>query len=717
MMRIAHKITSNKANQRPSRMLFVDVESHLVPVDHIRTEHRLRLGWCCYWRRRSSTLDDTIIYERFTTIPQFWTIVDRLRHKREPLYLVAHNVNYDFGVLRIFDNLRLLGFELSNIYLSGTTAMATFKDDPYKIIMLDNSNYFSTSLANLGDSIGLAKLDTDPLNASDKELDIYCHRDVEIMVKAWQDYFMFLDTHNLGNWAKTLPGQAFNAYRHRFMHNDIYIHTNNKVTELERAAYHGGRTTAFYQGELNNAPLYKVDVNSMYPFVMLAKPYPTRLKSEYRFMSLVELEQLLPEHRVIARVTLNTNQAVYPVKVKNHLVHPVGRFETVLCSPELSYALNHSHIENIKDCSVYHQGMIFSNYVRFFYDLKVEYTSNDKIAYRTMAKLYLNSLYGKFGQLDHNWFVVDDPNLISTGADFYVDTETGKQFTIYPFDNRAWLCSVEGESFNSFPAIAAHVTAEARMYLWQLMSVAGEGNYYYADTDSLIVNQVGLDNLQDYMHDTRLGALKIEDKAQTVKIMAPKTYAMDHSWKRKGIPKGATYLGNDTWRMDLFPSFRTQCRWAHGTRFHTTKSNRHLTYVIHDGEPGYDGWVQPVQASDLFPDFDLTDDDWLAIHQFTVQIDQLKANRPVDNAIVFKYWDYRKGTFKKARTSNGELVPIEYSNADSVADELGFDDLAHFKEAVRTTVRINRTVASLEKARRNIRTPHSSESSQEPIPF
>ncbi|GAI51205.1 unnamed protein product, partial [marine sediment metagenome] len=80
------------------------------------------------------------------------------------------------------------------------------------------------------------------------------------------------------------------------------------------------------------------------------------------------------------------------------------------------------------------------------------------------------------------------------------------------------------ESFNSFPAISSEVAAYARLYLWELMKQAGEGNYFYCDTDSLFVNESGLYNLGDKLNNTELGGLKIIEKMDWVDIRGLKDY-------------------------------------------------------------------------------------------------------------------------------------------------------------------------------------------------
>lgn len=633
-MRPAHVLRDNVGAQRPSHHLFVDVEASLVPLDEHRTEQRLLLGWCCYWGQRANRPTDTIHYQRFTTVQEFWESATGYTQRDSPLYLIAHNIQYDFGVLRVFDNLAARGYELRGVYLSGMTAIITFVKGHRKIIILDNGNYFPGKLADLGEEIGYPKVELDPTAATPAELDPYCRRDVEIMLKAWQGFYAFLDRGDLGSWKRTLPSQAFSAYRHRFMPHPIYIHNRPRALELEREAYHGGRTSAFYKGTLADGPYYILDVNSMYPYVMQHRPFPHRLRRVIPSMGAEELWRHTRTYAAVAQVTVETPDPIYPVTHDHHLVHPVGTFDTTLCTPELEYALAHDHVRSVRRTVLYDQAMLFADYVQYFYDQKLAYGEAGQLVHRTIAKLYLNSLYGKFGQKAQRWARVDDPQLVDLGVCRYFDARTRTEHVLYPFDGRAWLRTDRGESYHSFPAIAGHVTAYARMYLWSLIEEAGREHCYYCDTDSLFVDRVGLGNLEGRLHPTRIGALRVEATARAVIIKCPKCYAIDGQWTRKGIPTKAKYLGNDTWEYDQFPGFGVQARWAPHTPFHTRTVRKKLTYRIHDGKETDDGWIAPLQAADAFPDRALSEEEEMDLRELRQRKAFLDARPRLDRAIV-----------------------------------------------------------------------------------
>lgn len=681
-----HILKKNHANVRPVEHLFVDVESRLVAQDDCTTVHKLWFGWTCYWRRRPDGEPDQVIYERFKTVAAFWDIVIKRCQRKRPLNLVAHNVNYDFGVLNIFDELTARDFELQHIYLAGMTAILSFVHDSYKILVLDNANWYKSPLADIGQALGYPKLDVDPLTATEAEADPYCKRDTEILLKGWQTFYSFIDKHDLGKWGHTLPSQAFNAYRHRFMDYPIHIHADKPALELERAAYHGGRTSIFYKGHLNTDQYYYLDVNSMYPYVMAQYDAPRQMHSIKEHVSLTLLREYLKSYQCIAQVDIDTDEPCYPVKNKGHIVYPVGQFTTTLCTPELEYALEHKHILAIERVVRYNSAPLFKSYVNFFYNLKREYKNDENAPFYLMVKLFLNSLYGKFGQrsIQMEKVEIDDPDIARCCR--IVDHSTEKSIRLYRFGDQLWQQVDKGESYNSAPAIAAHVCAFARMYLWSIIKKAGREHVYYCDTDSLIVDRVGFDNLLGYLDDSALGSLKVEQTANNVTLYAPKCYQFGDTIKRKGVPKKALQIADNAWEYDQFPSFRQQSRWQPGTPFHTTRTQRTLTYRLYDGTVDKKGWVTPFSAYDLEIPIVIPPEDLQKVAQLRITKETMSQTLKVDAKTIFSIWDHKKGNWRQARDSQGNIVPLEYSQWDSKATELGFDDLRALKDETLQTI-------------------------------
>jgi len=88
------------------------------------------------------------------------------------------------------------------------------------------------------------------------------------------------------------------------------------------------------------------------------------------------------------------------------------------------------------------------------------------------------------------------------------------------------------------------------------MQLAGKGNYFYCDTDSLIVNDKGMDNLTPVLHDTKLGFMKHEETTHKLIIHGLKDYEKDSKVVIKGIRKNAVKVGEGVYRQEQWSSFK-----------------------------------------------------------------------------------------------------------------------------------------------------------------
>jgi hypothetical protein len=161
--------------------------------------------------------------------------------------------------------------------------------------------------------------------------------------------------------------------------------------------------------------LYYYDVNSLYPYIMantimpVGKPiaFDGDIRQEepqaYRFFKCnIECPDNL-EHPIIQR----------RVKTKSGMrtVAGVGTWTGWLCSTEMDNAIKYGYKFEIIKGYQFESGNIFKEYIEELYKFRMEYPKTHPMNY--IAKLLMNSLYGKFGMRMDNTeieiFNVSDP--------------------------------------------------------------------------------------------------------------------------------------------------------------------------------------------------------------------------------------------------------------------------------------------------------------------
>jgi len=174
---------------------------------------------------------------------------------------------------------------------------------------------------------------------------------------------------------------------------------------------------------------------------------------------------------------------------------------------------------------------------------------------------------------------------------------TTHKFTTHQvfFGHETYTAQGEGEGFNSMPAISAHVTDYARLYLWKLISEAGLTNCFYCDTDSIIVNKTGLKNLRSKLHYDQLGMLKIEGQARRVILRGAKHYTFGSDTKIKGIKRGTKKNKDGSYTYIHFPGFFEEMHKGLKEDYRIESQTKRLTGVYDKGVVTASGQVKPFQ--------------------------------------------------------------------------------------------------------------------------
>ena len=610
-------IVPTVSNRVPSRFLFFDTETIQKHKTHNISTQLLRLGVACYWKRETSRNEASTEWFNFTTATEFWDWALSLVWSKRPVYMIAHNIKFDLLVLNVLKEMPQRGWYISQLYEKGTVFLLTiaypteklkthlkgggswadYKGVKWakKIKCVDNMNLFPGTLKALGHSINSEKRGMPKVNQSDQDWFVYCKQDVQIMVDAWQRKIRFMLDNDLGSLKMTLASQSLETYRHKFMVQEIRRHRHNRVLELERLAYRGGRTEAFYIGQVPDPPVYKLDVNSLYPYVMSVNKYPYEVVGYEKDITLERLRLLVNKYACVALVDIEIDQPVFPVNTAFRNIYPVGYMTLSLTTPEIIYALKRGWIQHIYEVAFYKQEALFKTFVDYFYKMKLEATIVGDSMARMSAKLILNSSYGKWGQLGREDKIIGvcDPGILRVEQGYDI---VEKCKCSYTYVGGLVIESYQlGESTYSFPAIAAHVAAYARMYMWSLFLKAGRENVYYTDTDSLFVNTAGYDRVQEVLSEDLLGGLKLEGVGQEVKIHCPKDYEWDGKRTLKGIPKTAVQLDTQSWSIMQWSSFMTHIRKGNDVGYENVTVNKTLERSVNWGVLTPSGKVNPIR--------------------------------------------------------------------------------------------------------------------------
>jgi hypothetical protein len=182
-----------------------------------------------------------------------------------------------------------------------------------------------------------------------------------------------------------------------------------------------------------------------------------------------------------------------------------------------------------------------------------------------------------------------------------------KKYTVFRWFDKAYLISTTEESaYEAFPAIAAHVTDYARMYLWRLIKICVDNNDYYkrthvfyVDTDSLIVDEEGFKRLESFLNDNELGKLKVETEADYLCVFGLKDYILGDEVKTKGIKKTAIKVKDQCFMQPVFPCLSKVLKTNQEGFLIVKNVTKELKRLYDKGHVLKDGTVVPLRIFNM----------------------------------------------------------------------------------------------------------------------
>lgn len=571
-----HRLGGNKGSSRPTHVIFFDVESRVSPVKAKRRYFTPFLWTAIYRHYDKDIANRQPIKLSGTDIDAFWDEVESRCYAKTRTYLVSHNIVVDFVPMMGFSVLPGRGWIMDKLLWRQRVIVMTWIKDGKKLIIMNNGNLFDGSVADWGKVFGVPKLKMPADDAPMEEWVTYCMRDTEIVMIMWDNLLKFLDEHDLGNFQLTKASLAMTAFKHRFARRQIIIHHDDRAVPHERDSYHGGRFEAIQVGDFDNGLYYNLDITSMYGWIESLYHLPYELRGYTDHADLRTLKAGLERFSVIANVRVDVPVPVFPFRVGNKVTYPVGEFTTTLCTPEIVHALKHDWIKEVGSLTWYYQDAILADYAKYFLELKQTYEDTDNKPMRQLTKLYLNSLYGKFAQHGFEDSVIgecalDDYMIINS-----YDKVTQSYSQELHYGGKIHQVIETSLGYNSFVAIASHITAFGRMYLWLLMQTAGMDHVYHVATDSLIVDKAGYEALRDFIKPGVPGYLKLEATSQVIQIRDVNDLTFDGKDKIKGVSKTATRIGANDYEIETWPSLTSIMKGTDVNKYYINVMRKHL---------------------------------------------------------------------------------------------------------------------------------------------
>lgn len=369
----------------------------------------------------------------------------------------------------------------------------------------------------------------------------YCLNDCialyQVLVKFNELYFNKF--HININEHPTLSSHAMRLFRTHFMNDNEIPMIYGEEHDIIRTSYSGGATDMYIPTNDTDELVYGYDANSLYPYVMANYDMPVGIKTYFNgditkfkdnpfgFFN-CEVEAPTNLKHPILQLHVNTKKGP-------RTISPVGTFKGLIFSEEMNNAIKFGYKFKIISGYTFEKKCIFKDYVDTLYKLRLEYPKDHPMNF--IAKLFLNSLYGRFGMR----YLFDTINILST-EEFTSFSKIANTFNkcindIVKLDDRFLVqyqheidpAILEKKDFNVNISIASAITSYARVYMSQFKNNP-KLKLFYTDTDSIYTN-LNPTEMNELFHgivsNTGLGKLKLETVSKKAVFISPKCYCLN----------------------------------------------------------------------------------------------------------------------------------------------------------------------------------------------
>ena len=318
----------------------------------------------------------------------------------------------------------------------------------------------------------------------------------------------------------TLPSLAFAIFRSSFMNEENILKISGNIEKDIREGYTGGSTDMFIPYGKN---IKCYDVNSLYPSVMLKNRMPVG-KVESFIGNIFKMENINnPFGFFYVKVNCPKDilhpilQIKYKTKKGLKCLSPVGTWNMWIFSEEMYNAQKYGYTFEILKGYLFKHSVIFKDYVEFLYNLRKQYDKSNPL--NMIAKILLNSLYGRFGmnEINMKYEIMSKEELIKIPEDLVKDYIEIDDVILVGLE-----IELDENSSDTSIGVAAAITAYSRIHMSQFKNNPNI-RLFYTDTDSIYTDSE-ID--ESFIDPKELGKLKLEYICEEGVFLGPKNYCL-----------------------------------------------------------------------------------------------------------------------------------------------------------------------------------------------
>lgn len=545
-------------------------------------------------------------------------VVDGWMARRVTGWLYCHNLGYDLVVSDLVGHLAGLGWAVDSCSSNPEYLFVVLAKGEHRLTMTDLHHLIPARLAQVGTLLGVDKMRMPAPGAPEADWIAYCARDVDVLAGAVLHLMDHWDDQGLGNWSLSGAACGWRAMRHMLGRGAITLIEDPEGSANDRAAIYGGRRHCWRHGPQPVGRYTELDFTAAHATTAANWPMPCKRGPWF--------DRLDPHHMavdgryavVIAECEISTGKPRYPCRAGGRVWYPVGRFRTVLASPEIAWARDNGDLISIGRGQFHYTSSVMQPFFRRVLEYGTPRDGSTTPLQAAMWKHWGRAVVGKFAQRGYR---TETTRMLTDKTWYYErahDAQTGEQYWMIHYAGSVHRVHEEGDGSQAYPAVLALVESYERVALGQAVELLGDHAIIQCDTDGLWADMGALEagcptglgfDLADLPRQARCetavdsvnnlgGPLKLRQKhhVQRIAVYGPQNYDAGPHSKHSGRPSRLTEIRPGVWAGEIFPAIGRQMAVSKPGvyRTETVTWTRPASAV-----PGWvlaDGSVRPVEA-------------------------------------------------------------------------------------------------------------------------
>lgn len=597
-----YSIKTLARTQIPNSHIVLAVESRL-GGDKMGYEQTWRVGAISTWRISKGR--NVFGRAQSTQSPEhLWDLVTESASVRGVTFLWCHDLSWTARVSRAFIELPKLGWRLDAFNLVPGSGWLVWRKGRHTLKFFDTLSVWQMSLDRLAQLFGEGRKPTPATGARQETWMARVWQDMKILVKAVQSYLQWIRDNDLGTLAVTGSGQAWAAYRRRFLSHGILVHSDPDLRAMEREAMWAGRAEAHWHGAILTQNVDEWDFTNAYNTIGRTMDVPV-----YPDMPMGPGDDLnwasgWARHEPLAEVEIETDLPVVPVRVDDGIAWPTGRFVTTLWGPEIRESLRVGATVRIRKGWLYRTAPVLRQWSDWVAGQLQGSADDTPVWALPILKRWANTLIGRFGMRYPEWEVIGESIRADAFAIPLWDMDSDDMSMIMQAGHRLFEQTGVSEPRYSAPMITGYVMSAMRARLWRLMRAMPRDSLLYVDTDSVLTTDAWREPMRLISRNPDFEGLRLKRSWEGFAIYGPRQIVTGSEVRFSGLPKNAERLGRHDFEGEVVESLEQAL--GHNALDRVRISRKRWTVEGKDSrrQGPATGWTRPFHV-DLLGDNDV----------------------------------------------------------------------------------------------------------------